>query len=73
MIKYFILYKFIVNHGFLSKGFLLMYINFRYDARALLDFYREYKSVEKKDLNGDKEERKCQYERYRVLAFNKFK
>lgn len=50
-----------------------MYINFRYDARALLDFYREYKSVEKKDLNGDKEERKCQYERYRVLAFNKFK
>lgn len=45
----------------------------RYDARSLLDFIREVKSKPSLNIELDKEERKCNYERYRVIVYNKHK
>lgn len=45
----------------------------RFDVRAHLDFIQDVKNTPKIDVTTDKEERKINYERYRVLVYNQHK
>nr|CAB3231471.1 CLK4-associating serine/arginine rich protein [Phallusia mammillata] len=43
----------------------------RFDVRAHLDMIKDIKASPDFDFSTDKMERKCQYERYRILIYNK--